>query len=141
VLPDTDAPEVWARDRELYVQATTRPGAKIPHAWLVGLSGRRVSTLDVTGKGCFTLVTGLAGRPWVEAVEALGLDYLRLVVVDAPGTRDLYGSWARVREIAEDGALLVRPDGFIAARWHSSPSAPGDAGAALADALSTVLRA
>jgi 2,4-dichlorophenol 6-monooxygenase len=139
VLADTAAPEIWARDRELYAQATTRPGAKIPHAWLVDSSGRRVSTLDVTGKGCFTLVTGLAGGPWAEAVEALGLVYLRLVVVDAAATKDLYGTWASLREIEEDGALLIRPDGFVAARWHSGRSTPEDAGSALADALSRVL--
>ena len=50
--------------RELYLQATTRPGAKLPHAWLVGTDGRRISTLDVTGKGQMTLLTGLAGAAW-----------------------------------------------------------------------------
>jgi 2,4-dichlorophenol 6-monooxygenase len=139
VLVGEDAPEIWARDRELYAQASTRPGAKMPHAWLVDRSGRRVSTLDVTGKGRFTLVTSIAGVPWAEAVERLALDYLRLVVVDAPGAQDAYGAWARVREIQEDGALLVRPDGFVAARWHSCPSALGEAEAALTEALSTVL--
>ena len=44
-------PEKWRRDRDLYNQPTTRPGAKIPHAWLVGPDGTRMSTLDVTGKG------------------------------------------------------------------------------------------
>ncbi len=60
-------PEEWARDPQLYLQATTRPGAKIPHAWLVGRDGRRVSTLDLTGRGAFKLVTGLAGQAWAEA--------------------------------------------------------------------------
>ena len=51
-MPDpTAGEEEWPRDRELYLQATTRPGAKLPHAWLVGADGHRVSTLDVTGKG------------------------------------------------------------------------------------------
>ena len=31
--------------------------------WLVDEDGRRVSTLDVTGKGSFALITGLAGVP------------------------------------------------------------------------------
>ena len=52
VIPDPAAgEEQWARDKQLYLQATTRPGAKLPHAWLVGADGRRVSTLDVTGQG------------------------------------------------------------------------------------------
>ena len=70
VIPDpTVGEEQWARDRQLHLQATTRPGAKLPHAWLVGDDGRRVSTLDVTGKGKFTLVTGLSGQAWVEAAK------------------------------------------------------------------------
>ena len=37
VMPDPQAgDEVWKRDPQLYLQATTRPGAKIPHAWLIG---------------------------------------------------------------------------------------------------------
>ena len=62
--PDaTVGEEEWPRHPELYLQATTRPGAKLPHAWLVGTDGRRVSTLDVTGKGQMTLLTGIGGRP------------------------------------------------------------------------------
>ncbi|CAM5498676.1 2,4-dichlorophenol 6-monooxygenase OS=Streptomyces violarus OX=67380 GN=FHS41_001172 PE=4 SV=1 [Streptomyces violarus] len=49
---------------------------------------------------------------------------------------DPYGDWARLREISDDGALLVRPDGFVAFR-HAS-AAP-DAGELLTDALRTVL--
>ena len=35
----------WLRDRDLYNEPTTRPGAQISHAWLVGADGVRVSTL------------------------------------------------------------------------------------------------
>jgi 2,4-dichlorophenol 6-monooxygenase len=35
----------------------------MPHVWLVDRNGNRVSaTLDLTGKGRFTVVTGLAGQ-------------------------------------------------------------------------------
>jgi 2,4-dichlorophenol 6-monooxygenase len=117
VLADQFAePETWARDPQLYVQATTRPGAKLPHVWLVGRDGRRVSTLDVTGKGLFSLVTGLAGRAWVDATDALDLPFLRTVVVGEADAQDLYCEWQRAREIDEAGALLVRPDGYVAWR-------------------------
>ena len=34
--------EHWARDPELYCQASTRPGAKLPHAWRrYGVASRR----------------------------------------------------------------------------------------------------
>ncbi|MGV8864687.1 MAG: FAD-dependent oxidoreductase [Pseudomonas sp.] len=116
VIPDDDADEVWRRDKGLYLQATTRPGAKIPHAWLVDKYGHRTSTLDVTGKGQFTLITGLAGQAWVHAVRGLNLPFLRTVVTGAQGTTDPYCDWQRVREIHEAGALLIRPDGYVAWR-------------------------
>ena len=40
---------------------------------------------------------------------------------------DIYYDWARVREIDEDGALLVRPDKFIGWRSMSLPVAPDQA--------------
>jgi 2,4-dichlorophenol 6-monooxygenase len=117
VVPDPAAgPEVFARDRQLYLQATTRPGAKLPHVWLVDERGARVSTLDVTGKGSFSLLTGLAGGAWVEAAQQLGLPFLRTVVVGEKGAEDPYADWARVREVHEAGAVLVRPDGYVAWR-------------------------
>ena len=140
VIPDADGgDEVWARDPGLHAQATTRPGAKLPHVWLVGADGHRISTLDVIGRGLFTLVTGLAGRAWVDAAQALGEPGLRTVVIGAPGALDAYYAWHRVREIDEAGALLVRPDGVVA--WRHA-GAPGDAAAAqtlLSRALARVL--
>lgn len=131
--------EVWKRDRQLYLQATTRPGAKIPHAWLVNERGVRVSTLDVTGKGKFSLVTGIAGQAWVRAAQALNLPFLRTVVTGERGTADPYCHWQRVREIDEAGALLVRPDGYIA--WRQSEAVWDDAEALrqLSAAIDTVL--
>ncbi|GGG27142.1 2,4-dichlorophenol 6-monooxygenase [Rhodococcoides trifolii] len=121
VVPDPDlVDEQWENDRELYLQATTRPGAKLPHAWLVGADGRRVSTLDVTGKGMMTLLTGIGGQAWKHAAESLDLPYLRTIVVGEPGTIDPYGYWRRVREVHEAGAILVRPDGYVAWR-HVGP--------------------
>ncbi len=121
VVPDPDAgDEAWPRDPQLYLQATTRPGAKLPHAWLVGADGTRVSTLDVTGKGTMTLLTGLGGQAWKRAAAKLDLPFLRTVVVGEPATIDPYGYWRQVRDIEEAGALLVRPDGYVAWR-HGAP--------------------
>jgi 2,4-dichlorophenol 6-monooxygenase len=141
VVPDPEAgEEVWKRDPQLYVQATTRPGAKIPHAWLIGLNGRRVSMLDLVGKGKFTLVTGIAGQAWVEAAKALNLPYLRTVQIGTPGAQDVYCNWHAVREIEEAGALLVRPDGVVA--WRQPRGVDGgteQAREALQQALAAVL--
>ncbi|SCW99064.1 MULTISPECIES: FAD-dependent monooxygenase [unclassified Pseudomonas] len=131
--------EVWSRDKQLYLQATTRPGAKIPHAWLVDRNGLRVSTLDVTGKGKFSLVTGLAGQAWVKAARELNVPYLRAVVTGEPGTADPYLDWQRIREIHEAGAILVRPDGYIAWRQAKAVWDDGEALDQLRSALEHVL--
>lgn len=111
----------FARDPLLYLQATSRPGAKIPHVWLTDADGRRVSTLDVTGGGFTTVVTGPAGWRWAAATADLDLPFLRVVVIGGEEVRDPYLSWHRSREIAEGGCLLVRPDGYVA--WRSSTGA------------------
>lgn len=140
VLPDPEAAEeTWERDPQLYLQATTRPGAKIPHAWLVGTDGRRTSTLDVVGKGQFSLVTGVAGTAWVQAAQAWNRPYLRTVVIGEPGAQDAYYSWHRKREIDEGGALLVRPDGVIAWRQHRGAANTEQAQSILQAALAALL--
>lgn len=123
VIPDAnDLGEVWNRDPELYLQATTRPGAKVPHAWLIGESGRRISMLDLVGKGRTTLVTGLAGQAWANAVQEVNMPYLDVLVVGTPKAQDVYCEWQAVREIDEAGALLIRPDGVVA--WRSKNGVP-----------------
>jgi 2,4-dichlorophenol 6-monooxygenase len=140
VLPDsTVAAEEWPRHRELYLQATTRPGAKLPHTWLVGKDGIRVSTLDVTGRGRFTLLTGLAGTAWTAAADKLDLSYLDVIVVGDHRTIDPYGSWHRIREIHEAGAILVRPDGYVAWRHTAAMWLVDGATSQLAHALSNIM--
>lgn len=141
VIPDTDAgEEVWKRDPQLYLQPTTRPGARMPHAWLIDKNGIRVSTLDLVGHGRFTLVTGIAGeKQWTSAAESLAQPYLDTLVIGKLGAQDVYGDWHAVREIKEDGALLIRPDGVVAWRQTSGCADAGQARAALEHAMSVIL--
>ena len=140
VIPDPAAgDEQWPRDKQLHLQATTRPGAKLPHAWLVGADGRRVSTLDVTGRGKFTLLTGLSGQAWVEAAKDLDLPFLRTVVIGELGQEDLYGYFAEISETEEAGVLLVRPDGYVAWRITEAVYDTDIAIALLRNALAGVL--
>ena len=142
VVPDPDAEtETFTRDAELYVQPSTRPGAKLPHAWLVGADGHRTSTLDVTGRGRFTLITGLAGQAWKAAAAQLNLPFLDTVVIGEPGHEDPYAAWAKAREIHEAGALLVRPDGYIAWRQTAPVWDTTKALKELDDSLKTILAA
>jgi 2,4-dichlorophenol 6-monooxygenase len=98
-----------------------------------------MSTLDVTGKGLFTVVTGLAGTAWRDAVRRLDLPFLRIVVTGSPEAQDLYCEWQRVREIEEAGALLVRPDGVVAWRDKEAASDVDDAAEKLSAAICAVL--
>ncbi|MGW0581833.1 FAD-dependent monooxygenase, partial [Streptomyces sp. NPDC002920] len=141
VIPDGTT-ETVSRDDELFGRPTSRPGAKLPHAWLVDHKGGRVSTLDLVGRGRFTVVTGLAGTHWADAADTLarefGLD-LRGVVVDRD-VHDAYGEWSRRAEIEEEGALLVRPDGYVAWRTPRAAADATEATRLLREALTTVLQ-
>ena len=116
-----------ARDPELYYQASTVPGSHLPHVW-VGDAASKVSTLDLAPYDTFTLITGIAGEAWAEAAEKVSreLNVPIKTVIIGPGREvtDIYYDWARVREIDEDGALLVRPDKFIGWRSMSLPDGP-----------------
>jgi len=140
VVPDGTEESV-TRDGELFARPCTRPGAKLAHAWLVAPDGRRVSSLDLVGRGRFSVVTGLSGGLWEQAATAvaaeLGVD-LRTVVVDRDA-RDAYGEWHRRSEIDEDGVLLVRPDAYVAYRRPSGAVDLAEATELLRGALTTVL--
>ena len=128
-----------SRDPELYYEPSTVPGSRLPHVW-VGDARRKISTLDLAPMTRFTLLTGIAGEPWVAAAEKVGQELgvsLETVVI-GPGrpVTDLYYDWARVREIEEEGALLVRPDKHIG--WRSM-RLPADPERALHDALAAIL--
>jgi 2,4-dichlorophenol 6-monooxygenase len=139
VIPDgTDEP-AYDRDPELYYHPTTWPGARIPHAWLTRGTDT-VSTLDVVGKGRFTLLTGIGGEAWVKAAkvvaEQTGIDLEPVVIGPGRELDDLYGDWARLREITDTGCLVVRPDAHIAFRSHTLADDPTSA---LTEAFRTLL--
>lgn len=114
------------RDPALYYHPTTHPGAHLPHVWLEK-DRERVSTLDLVGHGRFTLITGIGGRVWAEAAEqarrVLGIDLPVAQVGYRCEFDDVVGDWFRIREIEDDGVLLVRPDGHIAWRAMDGSSA------------------
>src|SRR3546814_8776442 len=87
----------------------TRPGHRLPHAWLEGAEGR-VSTLDLVGRGGFTLFVASDESEWRrvgdEAAAQSGVP-LRVVLVGEGGYRDAEGNWARERGTGDSGAVLV----------------------------------
>ena len=142
VVPDATSPEPAVRDPQLYSQASSRPGAKLPHAWLTADHRRQVSTLDLVGHGRFTVVTGIGGEGWARAAavvrERMGVEVAAAVIGPGREHEDLYGDWARVRGIDDGGVLLVRPDGYVAFRRVGAAS-DTEAEAALGSALRAVL--
>lgn len=144
VVHDGTAAHVYA-DPVLDFRPQTRPGHRIPHAWLER-DGRRVSTYGLTGPGRFTLITDPrtdGGSRWAKAAEVVGdrlgvpVDVLRITDDPADGTwTDAGGEWAEQREIQADGAVLVRPDQHVG--WRSATACP-DAEKVLEEALLSVL--
>ena len=134
----TPEPE-WKRDKELYYQASTRPGAHLPHVWL-GKDNQKVSTLDLCGHGKFALFTGIGGEAWIEAAKEVSksLDIRIDAIKVGPGCdyTDLYGAWADEKETEDNGCLLIRPDLFVA--WRQQSIQP-NAGKILLQAMRTIL--
>lgn len=114
----------------------TRPGHRFPHAWLNGGEGR-ISTLDLIGKGAFTLFLGDDVAAWRSVAEpaaaALGVK-LHLVTIGEGGYRPADDMWGKIRGTDDSGAVLVRPDGHVG--WRAADAA-GRAG--LPDALAAIL--
>ena len=118
--------EATAHDFLKTVFTTTTPGFHLPHVWLAkdGQSPR-ISTLDLVGRGYFTLLTGLGGDAWREAVTAVAATGFP-IRIHSIGWRqdyqDVYGHWAQVRGVDEASAVLVRPDHFVAWRSRGLPA-------------------
>ena len=107
-------------DMELHYVPTTTPGARIPHVWVFGLDGQQHSTLDITGHGAFTLITGIGGEAWVDAAMAeaakRGIKIVTRVIGPRRDFEDHIGDWAQASEIKDSGCILVRPDHHVAFR-------------------------
>jgi 2,4-dichlorophenol 6-monooxygenase len=128
VVTDGQPEPAFEKDAELHFQQTTWPGARLPHAWLFGKDGQKVSTLDLTGHGAFTILTGIGGDGWIEAAKVLAKEFGMPITVHRIGPRqewqDLVGDWANTREIRDSGVLLVRPDHHVAWRAEGMVADP-----------------
>ncbi len=121
-------------------QPSTRPGAPLPHAWIDDEDGRRRPVKDLVAPWRFLLIAGEDGQAWCEAARQLAaeadipLDAVRIGHLDGD-CHDPRCAWLRHQQIASDGAVLVRPDRFIAWRTGRRQRPP----AVLTAALSQIL--
>ena len=123
----SDEPNVYVRpgraaeDEVLYYEPSTYPGCRLPHVWLnKAVPGKPVSTIDLAGRGAFTLFTGIGGEAWKRSAEKVARKLGVELQVHSIGFRqdweDVYSEWERLRGVGESGAVLVRPDRFVAWR-------------------------
>jgi 2-polyprenyl-6-methoxyphenol hydroxylase-like FAD-dependent oxidoreductase len=127
IIPEDDVERGSEDPRE----SQGRPGSRAPHVW-IDKNGERISSLDLFGRG-FALLTSPDGKAWADAGRAAareiqGLDF-DAHVISSPAFVAAYG-------IGDNGAVLVRPDGFVA--WRAKAMAT-DPGRVVANALETLL--
>ncbi|MFJ9853906.1 FAD-dependent monooxygenase [Streptomyces sp. NPDC101150] len=114
------------------------PGSRLPHLWVErngpgtpppSGSGGRVSTLDLI-RSRLTLLTGSGGDPWIEAAREaagrLGVELIAHKIAPGAGVTDPEGRWPEIAGLTEDGALLVRPDQFVAWRTATRSDHPAE---------------
>ncbi|MGW2406487.1 FAD-dependent oxidoreductase [Streptomyces sp. NPDC001739] len=133
-------PELPVVPEEL--RMTGEPGTRAPHMWLTGPEGRR-STLDLY-ETAFTLLSGSDGDMWRTAakgaVQRFGVR-LNCYLIGTEPDDDLApeegADWAEKHGTTPEGAVLVRPDGYVAWRAEGRVADPE---AALAEVLEALLR-
>lgn len=144
VADGSPAPDVDP-EGQVYVP-TTRPGHRLPHAWIIQ-DGKVISTHDLIkgnikskvgsgeseGRADFVLITDEDGEKWVDAVGEIGeteTTILKNVNIATAQIRarditrpkglclDQDDAWAGLKQVGAGGAVLVRPDNFVA--WRSA---------------------
>ncbi|RSS56442.1 FAD-dependent monooxygenase [Streptomyces sp. WAC06614] len=137
---------VGAADRPIVpdeLSLTGEPGTRAPHIWL-HRSGERISSLDLYERE-FVLLSS-PGTPWRAAAQAVARDLgvrLEAPTVGAAGSDAVLTTeegaealWTHAHGIGVQGAVLVRPDGFVA--WRS-PDAEADPRGRLTEVMRRLL--
>jgi aromatic ring hydroxylase-like protein len=121
VEPGDEEPDFKGLNASRQVKLTTYPGYHLPHMWLAADSlSAKMSTLDLCGRGAFTLITGIGGEAWTAAAKTMTAEGDVPVHGFSVGFHcdymDCYRDLERVRGVGEEGVVLVRPDHFVAWR-------------------------
>jgi putative polyketide hydroxylase len=103
------------------------PG-RAPHLALRGADGQASSTLDLFQHGWVLLTQDDA---WTDATKRIDVAFVRIDASEVLGPKPFHEAYG----VGPRGASLVRPDGYIAARWTGMPADPA---AELTEALRQV---
>ena len=114
-----------------------QPGTRAPHIRLAGNNGT-ASTLDLFGDG-FVMLTGARGQHWCVAAReaAAELDVSVAAYRIGADVVDVENKWPSTYQVGDDGAVLVRPDGFVA--WRAESAVADQHRALVENALRLVL--
>ena len=121
VIPDGSTPAAVDDPVTQYVPSA-RPGGRAPHIRLER-DGERISTIDLLG-GRFVLLAGSKGQSWRDAAAQVASPErpeLAAYVIDAGEIADPDAVWPAAYGVEADGAVLVRPDGYVC--WRSATGA------------------
>jgi putative polyketide hydroxylase len=123
------------------MRLTGEPGTRAPHMWLHA-AGERRSTLDLYEKS-FVLLTGTDGEMWRTAAKGANEEFalgLKCYMIGDGPNDDMApaegADWAEKHGTTPEGAVLVRPDGFVAWRAEGRVADPE---AALREVLASLL--
>lgn len=125
LIPDGTPPPEASNPITDYVPVA-RPGSRAPHVWLER-DGTCLSTLDLFGSG-FTLLAGAEGKAWHDSARALaaalGVPLEAYTIGSGGDLGDLDERWSVAYGVGRQGAVLVRPDGYVAWRRPSGATDP-----------------
>jgi 2-polyprenyl-6-methoxyphenol hydroxylase-like FAD-dependent oxidoreductase len=137
VLPDAGDPDDPALTEHPHGSAG-RPGSRAPHIELQR-DARASSTLDLFGRH-FVVLAGADGARWsaaaAQASERLGVPLEAHILGPATEPADPRRHFESAYGVSAAGAVLVRPDGFVAFRCHGRVAQPADT---LTSAMRSVL--
>lgn len=134
VVPDGTEPPTVADPYSDYAPSAT-PGCRAPHVWL-GRSDAHLSALHLFGAN-LTLLAGPDGADWSAAAAAVAdelgtpIDCYRLGSAGLAGASTVLTAYG----LDPEGAVLVRPDGYVAWRSRTGPASGGE----LTDAVRSIL--
>jgi 2-polyprenyl-6-methoxyphenol hydroxylase-like FAD-dependent oxidoreductase len=104
---------------------SARPGSRAPHL-VVTHRGKRVSTIELFSDR-WVLVSGSSGNEWSNCIRqssaARALGVVWHGVQPAGDLEDVADRFSTAYRVENDGAVLIRPDGFIA--WRHATAADG----------------